>query len=163
MLSTHSHTLNTILNMVLNMVLSMFLTIIIHLWRSLHSPWFSGRTPGGLHRTRPIQNSEFSALEWLELSGDSPVIVRCMLVGLLSPTDFSGRQSDGLFRQTVRQTFPADSPPEYHQTSRHFHRKSPDNSRKSDRVQRKVQRTAAESPTESNGQQADQLTYYYYY
>jgi hypothetical protein len=56
--------------------------------RSLHSPPFSGRTPVGLRRTRPIQNDNFLALEWLELSGDFPVTFRCMLVGLVSPTDF---------------------------------------------------------------------------
>ena len=74
--------------------------------RSLHSPWFSGQTPGGLCRTRPIQNSEFLALEWLELSGDSPVIVRCMLVGLLSPMDFSGGQSTGI--SPNQQAFPPE-------------------------------------------------------
>ena len=49
----------------------------------------SGRTPGGLRRTRPIQNANFLALEWLELSGDCPVTFRCMSTGLVSPTDFS--------------------------------------------------------------------------
>ena len=58
--------------------------------RSLHCALFSGRTPGGLRRTRPIQNANFLALEWLELSGDFPVTFRCMLAGLVSPTDFSG-------------------------------------------------------------------------
>ena len=111
--------------------------------RSLHSPWFSGRTPGGLCRTRPIQNSEFSALEWLELSGDSPVIVRCMLVRLLSPTDFSGGQSARI--SPNQQAFPPEITGQ----------------------QRKVRRSPAEGPTDSsgksNGQQSDQLTYYYYY
>ena len=111
--------------------------------RSLHSPWFSGRTPGGLRRTRPIQNANFLALEWLELSGDCPVTFRGMLIGLVSPTDFSGRQS-----------------------GRNITKPAGKSTGKSDGVQRKVQWTAAESPTESptepNGQRADQLTYYYY-
>jgi hypothetical protein len=64
--------------------------------RSLHFPPFSGRTPGGLRRTRPIQNANFLALEWLELSGDFPVTFRCMLVGLVSPTDFLAGLSVGL-------------------------------------------------------------------
>jgi hypothetical protein len=64
--------------------------------RSLHSPPFSGRTPVGLRRTRPIQNANFLALEWLELSGDFPVTFRCMLVGLVSPTDFPAGLSVGL-------------------------------------------------------------------
>ena len=68
--------------------------------RSLHSPPFSGRTPLGLRRTRPIQNANFLALELLEFSGDFPVIFRCRSTGLVSPTDF-----------------PTDCPPEYHQTS----------------------------------------------
>jgi hypothetical protein len=64
--------------------------------RSLHSPPFSGRTLVGLCRTRPIQNAKFLALEWLELSGDFPVTFRCMLVGLVSPTDFPAGLSIGL-------------------------------------------------------------------
>ena len=56
--------------------------------RSLHSPPFSSRTPVGLHQTRPIQNAEFLALEWLKLSGDFLVTFQCMLVRLVSPMDF---------------------------------------------------------------------------
>jgi len=64
--------------------------------RSLHCAWFSGWTLGRLHRTWPIQNANFLALEWLELSGDFPVTFQCILVGLVSPTDFSNGQSIGI-------------------------------------------------------------------
>jgi len=56
--------------------------------------------PVGLHRTWPIQNAKFLALEWLELSGDFPVTFRCMFIGLVSPMDF-----------------PPDCPSDFHQTS----------------------------------------------
>ena len=105
-------------------------------WRSLHSPLFSGRTPGGLRRTQPIQNAEFSALELLELSGDFPVTFRCMLAGLVSPTDFSGRQSGRNI------TKPAGKSTGNHRTTP----ESPtESSGKSNGQQRKVQR----SPTDN--------------
>ena len=64
--------------------------------RSLHSPPFSGRTPGGLRRTRPIQNAKFLALELLELSGDFPVTFRCMLTGLVESDRLSGGLTTGI-------------------------------------------------------------------
>src|SRR6266702_72118 len=64
--------------------------------RSLHSPLFSRRTPGGLHRTQPIQNAEFLALEVLQFSSDFPVTFRCMLAGLVSLMDFPAGLSAGM-------------------------------------------------------------------
>ena len=79
--------------------------------RSLHSPLFSGRTPGGLRRTQPIQNAEFLALEVLQFSGDFPVTFRCMLAGLVSPTDFPAGLSAGMSPDNSRKYdgSPADS------------------------------------------------------
>jgi len=66
-----------------------------------------------------------------------------MLIGLLSLTDFSGGQSAGI--SPNQQAFPPEITGQ----------------------QRKVRQSPAEGPTDSsgksNGQQADQLTYYYYY
>ena len=73
-----------------------FTTCISPYQRSLHSPLFSGQTLVGLRQTRPIQNANFLALEWLELSGDCPVTFRCMLTGLVSPTDFSSGLTAGI-------------------------------------------------------------------
>ena len=80
--------------------------------RSLHSPLFSRRTPGGLHQTQPIQNAEFLALEVLQFSSDFPV--HACRTG----------ESDGLSGRTVRRnvTKPAVK----------VHQKQPDKSRKSD-------------------------------
>jgi hypothetical protein len=75
--------------------------------RSLHSPLFSGRTPVGLRRTRLIQNANFLALEWLELSGDFPVTFRCMLVGLSPNQQSNSTRND----QTA-----AESPTEVRRT-----------------------------------------------
>jgi len=109
---------------------------VLHIWRSLHSPLFSGRTPGGLRRTQPIQNANFLALELLELSGDFPVTFRCMLAGLVSPTDFSGGQSGRNI------TKPADSPPEITGQQRKVQQSPADSSGKSNGVQRTTSRLA---------------------
>jgi hypothetical protein len=100
--------------------------------RSLHSPPFSGRTPGGLRWTRPIQNANFLALEWLELSGDFPVTFRCMLVGLVSPTDFLAGLSVGL---------------------------SPNQQSNSTGNDRTAAESPNGSPADSNGHQASSLPY----
>src|SRR6266699_1982138 len=63
-----------------------------HVKRSLHSPLFSGRTPSD--STYP--EWKFLALEVLQFSGDCPVTFRCMLAGLVSPTDFPTGLSAGM-------------------------------------------------------------------
>ena len=95
--------------------------------RSLHSPPFSGRTPGGLRRTQPIQNANFLALELLELSGDFPVTFRCMLAGLVSPTDFPTGLSAGMSpnqqsKSTRNNRTKAESPTEVRRKSSRLQR-----------------------------------------
>ena len=98
--------------------------------RSLHSPPFSGRTPLGLRRTRPIQNANFLALELLEFSGDFPVIFRCRSAGLVSPTDF-----------------PTDCPSDFHQTSRQIPLEMTGQQRKVRRKSGGLQRTPSRQPS----------------
>jgi hypothetical protein len=67
----------------------------------------SGRTPSD----STIQNAEFLALEVLQFSGDFPVTFRCMLAGLVSPTDFLAGLSAGMSPDNSRKSdgSPADS------------------------------------------------------
>jgi len=90
-------------------------------WRSLHSPLFSSQTLVGLRWTQSIQNAEFLALEWLELSSDFLVTFWCMLAGLVSPTDFPAGLSAKISQNqqsnsTRNDQTPPESPTKFQQT-----------------------------------------------
>ena len=90
--------------------------------RSLHSPPFSGQTPGGLQQTQPIQNANFLALELLELSSDFLVTFWCMLTGLVESDRLSGGLTAGispnqLSYSTGNDRTAAESPMEVQQKS----------------------------------------------